>query len=65
MTTSVKVKACCDGETEVHVSINAILSPGCNPSECVLQDGEEEEFFVHGDREITISEEMKQKEDTA
>lgn len=49
MTTSVKVKACCNIETEVKVQVT-------DCADTFLQHGEEREFFVYGEGNITVSE---------
>lgn len=56
MTTCVKVTACCDDETEVHIGA---IGNGEDAQTIVLQHGETTELYVHGDRKVTVEEVAK------
>jgi len=63
MTTTVKVEAHCDDNTEVIVSVTdySINTDNANFEDVVMQDGESVDFYVYDNREITIKEIEKEK----
>lgn len=53
MTTKVTIEACCSDDEEVIV----VITEGTKSKEFdTLQNGERREFYIYGNRKITISE---------
>ena len=63
MTTTVKIVACCDTNTEVIISVKdfSVNTDKVNTEDVLLQDGETYDLYVYDNREVIIKEREKEK----